>query len=187
MGNYEQLKQAVSAVIKTNGNREITGAVMQSALLSIISTVGNNATFAGIATPDTNPGTPDQNVFYLAAQPGVYSNFGGVELTDQVLVLSNKNGSWIKTDSGIATSAKVTELDNKTNELNKKVDSQKDEVDKAKDEALQAIDETEQNAILNFNKQKVTPEMLSQSVKDLITQQAEELLTICPMMRIFKA
>lgn len=168
MGNYEQLKQAVSAVIKTNGHQEITGAVMQSALLSIISTVGNNATFAGIATPDTNPGTPDQNVFYLAAQPGVYSNFGGVELTDQVLVLSNKNGSWIKTDSGIATSAKVTELDNKTNELNKKVDSQKDEVDKAKDEALQVIDKAEQNAILNFNKQKVTPEMLSQSVKDLI-------------------
>ena len=111
MGNYEQLKAAVSAVIKTNGNQEITGAVMQNALLSIISTVGDNATFAGIATPDTNPGTPDQNVFYLAAQPGVYSNFGGVELTDQVLIFANKNGNWVKTDSGIATSAKVSELE----------------------------------------------------------------------------
>jgi hypothetical protein len=37
MGNYEQLKQAVSDVIKTNGNQEITGAILQSALLSIIS------------------------------------------------------------------------------------------------------------------------------------------------------
>lgn len=115
MGNYEQLKAAVSAVIKTNGNQEITGAVMQSALLSIISTVGDNATFAGIATPDTNPGTPDQNVFYIAAQPGVYSNFGGSELTDQVLIFTNKNGSWVKTDSGIATISKVVDLESKTN------------------------------------------------------------------------
>ena len=93
MGNYEQLKQAVADVIKTNGNQEITGAIMQNTLLSIISTVGSNATFAGIATPTTNPGTPDQNIFYLAAQPGVYSNFGGVELTNQVILFANKNGN----------------------------------------------------------------------------------------------
>lgn len=118
MGNYKELKAAVSSVIKTNGNQEITGAIMQNALLSIISTVGGNATFAGIATPDTNPGTPDQNVFYLAAQPGIYSNFGGAELTDQILVFSNKNGNWAKADSGIATSAKVAELENKTQYIN---------------------------------------------------------------------
>jgi len=112
MGNYEQLKQAVSDVIKTNGNQEITGAIMQNALLTIISTVGDKATFAGIATPTTNPGTPDQNVFYLASEPGVYSNFGGVELTDQVFIFTNKNGNWVKQDSGIATSAKVFELKN---------------------------------------------------------------------------
>lgn len=114
MGNYEQLKQAISDVIKTNGNQEITGAIMQNALLSIISTVGSNATFAGIATPDTNPGRPDQNVFYLASEPGIYSNFGGVELTDQVLIFTNKKGNWAKQDSGIATSAKILELGNKT-------------------------------------------------------------------------
>lgn len=114
MGNYEQLKQAISGVIKTNGNQEITGAIMQNALLSIISTVGSNATFAGIATPDTNPGRPDQNVFYLASEPGIYSNFGGIELTDQVLIFTNKKGNWAKQDSGIAISAKILELGNKT-------------------------------------------------------------------------
>jgi hypothetical protein len=113
MGNYEQLKQAVADVIKTNGNQEITGAIMRNALLSIISTVGGNATFAGIATPTTNPGTPDQNVFYLAAQPGVYSNFGSVELTDQVLIFTNKNGSWVKKDTGIATKENVEKMFNK--------------------------------------------------------------------------
>lgn len=113
MGNYEQLKAAIAAVIKANGMQEITGNVLQATLLSLVSNIGDNATFAGMATPDTNPRTPDQNIFYLAAQPGVYSNFGGVELTDQVLIFTNKNGIWVKNESGIATSGKVTKLENK--------------------------------------------------------------------------
>lgn len=115
MGSYEQLKQAVSDVIKTNGNQEITGAILQSALLSIISIVGENSTFAGIAVPKTNPGTPDQNVFYIASQPGNYSNFGSIKLVDQVLILTNKNGYWVKFDTGITTAAKVTELEERSN------------------------------------------------------------------------
>lgn len=94
MGNYEQLKQAVSDVIKTNGNQEITGAIMQNTLLSIISTVGSNATFAGIATPETNPGTPDQNVFWLACEYGTYSNFGGIVINQGVCILIIRNNSW---------------------------------------------------------------------------------------------
>lgn len=90
MGNYEQLKQAVSDVIKTNGNQEITGAIMQNALLSIISTVGSNATFAGIATPETNPGTPDQNVFYIASEKGQYVNFDSIVLYNEVAIFTNK-------------------------------------------------------------------------------------------------
>ena len=117
MGNYEQLKQAVADVIKTNGNQEITGAILQNALLTIISTVGDGAIFAGIATPTTNPGTPDQNIFYLAAQPGIYSNFGGVELTNQVILFANKNGNWVKQNTGIAIFAKVIEVEAKNNNL----------------------------------------------------------------------
>ena len=115
MGNYEQLKQAVSDVIKANGNQEITGEIMQNTLLSIISTIGNDATFAGIAVPETNPGTPDQNVFYIASQPGNYSNFGSIKLVDQVLILTNKNGYWVKFDAGITTAAKVAELEERSN------------------------------------------------------------------------
>lgn len=115
MGNYEQLKQAVSDVIKKNGNQEITGEIMQNTLLSIISTIGNDATFAGIAVPETNPGTPDQNVFYIASQPGNYSNFGSIKLVDQVLILTNKNGYWVKFDAGITTEAKVAELEERSN------------------------------------------------------------------------
>lgn len=113
MGDYKQLKAAIAAVIKANGMQEITGNVLQETLLSLVSNIGDNATFAGMATPDTNPGTPDQNIFYLAAQPGVYSNFGGVELTDQVLIFTNKNGIWVKNESGIAIAEQVTKLENK--------------------------------------------------------------------------
>lgn len=112
MGNYEELKQAVADVIKSNGNQEITGAVFQNVLLTIISTIGNGATFAGIATPTTNPGTPDQNVFYIASQDGTYSNFGGVTLNGEVVIFTNKNGNWVKTDTGIVTKAKLTEVEN---------------------------------------------------------------------------
>lgn len=114
MGNYEQLKQAVSDVIKTNGNQEITGAILQNTLLSIISTIGINATFAGFAKPTTNPGTPDQNVFYIASENGTYSNFNGVTLNDEVVIFSNKNGSWEKTNAGLATQNKLLELESKT-------------------------------------------------------------------------
>ena len=95
MGNYEQLKQAISDVIKTNGNQEITGAILQNALLTIISTIGGNATFAGTANPETNPGTPDARVFYLANKKGVYTGFGGIEIKKNELnVLFTDQNVW---------------------------------------------------------------------------------------------
>ena len=101
MGNYEELKLAVSNVIKSNGNQEITGDILQNALLTIISTVGDGATFAGIATPTTNPGTPDQNVFYIASQNGIYSNFGGLKIFGEIAIFTNKNGNWEKYETVI--------------------------------------------------------------------------------------
>lgn len=104
MGNYDELKQAVSEVIKANGNQEITGQVLQNTLLSIINTVGVNATFSGIATTETNPGTPDQNVFYIAVEPGIYSNFEGKEiLPNQLCILYNKNNVWSIYKLGVLT------------------------------------------------------------------------------------
>lgn len=97
MGNYEQLKEAIKAVIKTNGKQEITGQVMRDTLLAITSSFGQGALFAGIATPETNPLTPDQNVFYLASQSGVYPNFNGLSVADgEIVVFSLSNGQWTK-------------------------------------------------------------------------------------------
>lgn len=114
MGNYEQLKQAVAYVVKSNGNQEITGDILKNMLLTIISTVGSDATFAGIATPTTNPGTPDQNVFYIASEDGIYSNFGNVVLENEVAIFTNGNGIWQKGKTGIATYKQISELEYKS-------------------------------------------------------------------------
>ena len=94
MANWSTLKAAIANVIKTNGNQEITGQVLQNTLNSIISTVGENATYAGIAIPSTNPGAPDGNTFYFAMQPGIYSNFGGVTLTEGLNILLWNGSIW---------------------------------------------------------------------------------------------
>lgn len=75
MANYATLKSAIQQVVKTNGNNEITGALLQQSLVSMINSLGVGYQFMGIATPSTNPGTPDQRVFYIVGS-GDYSNFG---------------------------------------------------------------------------------------------------------------
>lgn len=76
MADYAKLKDAITEVIKTNGNQEITGQILQNTLLSIVNVIGEERTFAGVATPDTNPGNPDQNVIWTATQKGTYTGFG---------------------------------------------------------------------------------------------------------------
>lgn len=122
MGNYEQLKQAVADVIKTNGNQEITGAIMQNVLNTIVSTVGANRTFVGIANKNTNPGTPDGNVFYIAYTAGNYVNFqfrtGYLTVKpDELAILYNEKTNWGKFVIGMSSDG-VIALANTTNQIN---------------------------------------------------------------------
>lgn len=96
---WSNLKKAISDVIKTNGNQEITGALLQQVLISITNSVGANATFMGVATPSTNPGLIDGPVFYIASTQGVYPNFDGFALSIPGLaIIKNSNsGSWTGT------------------------------------------------------------------------------------------
>lgn len=94
MANYTILKNAIQQVVKQNGNNEITGALLQQSLLSMIDSLGAGYQFVGVATPSTNPGTPDQNVFYLAAEKGTYSNFTGAQLDGTKIAVFRYSGSW---------------------------------------------------------------------------------------------
>lgn len=112
MANYNNLKTAIQDVIKTNGNKEITGDIMQNALLSIINSLGAGYQFMGVATPETNPGAPDQKVFYIANGKGTYANFGGLIVDDDEVVLLTFDESWKKLASGIASNSDIlTELE----------------------------------------------------------------------------
>lgn len=55
-----------------------------------------------------------------------------------------------------------------SNGIKTALDLQKSEVNEAKNSALSAIRDSENNAIANLNSQKITPEMLSESTKQLI-------------------
>lgn len=111
MANWNTLKTAVADVINANGNQAITGQLLQNVLNNIITNVGENATFAGIATLDTNPGAPDGPVFYLTATAGAYPNFNGIEVQNgEATILLWNNNAWSKKVTGFATQEKLSEL-----------------------------------------------------------------------------
>ncbi len=111
MANYTILKAAIAAAIRENGNNEITGTLLQQQLLAMVNSLGNGYQYAGIATPATNPGTPDQNVFYLASTAGTYTNFNGLVLVDGEVAILKYNGAWSKDSTGVASLEIVNQLD----------------------------------------------------------------------------
>ena len=110
MSNYNSLKTTIDANIKQNGNQEITGQILNSVLNQMVTTLGAGYQFAGVATTATNPGTPDAKVFYIANGKGTYTNFGGIEVAEDDVVVLYWDSSWHKVSTGIASNDKLTEL-----------------------------------------------------------------------------
>lgn len=98
MANYATLKAAISQYIKQNGNKEITGVVMQTTLLAMVDSMASGYTFAGVATPSTSAGTPDENVFWIGGA-GSYSNFGAttINVPTGCIGIFQYNGSFTNT------------------------------------------------------------------------------------------
>lgn len=96
MANYSNLKNIIDQVVRTNGQGDITGANLNQTLQQMVTDLGANYQYAGVATPSTNPGSPDQNVFYIATLAGTYSYFNGIVLPKGITVL-RWNGSWSST------------------------------------------------------------------------------------------
>ena len=160
MADFSALKTAIQANIRTNGNEEINGAILQDILLSMVTTMGDGAinslaealaaevtarqnavggeattraeadsqlsgrihseaqtrgeadtqlsnsitaittrlnegyVYAGIATPSTNPGTPEGKVFYIALQAGTYTNFSSLSVTQGITILKYNGTAW---------------------------------------------------------------------------------------------
>lgn len=63
----------------------------------LISNLSKTSTFAGIATPTTDPGTPDGSVFYFANSAGIYTNFNNIKvLKGENIILKWNNNIWTK-------------------------------------------------------------------------------------------
>lgn len=94
MANYANLLATIAANIYTNGNNEVTAAMVKSAVDQMVASLGSGYQFMGVATPSTNPGTPDSKAFYIATQGGVYTNFGGLAVDAGISVLYGSGSSW---------------------------------------------------------------------------------------------
>lgn len=94
---YDQIKESIKAVIKENGNYEITGNVLQTVLLSMVDTLGTEYQFLGIATKSTVPVVVEGNSFYITVEVGTYTNFknsGNTAITvNQLGILTSTNGT----------------------------------------------------------------------------------------------
>lgn len=110
MANYETLKSAIQQVVKTNGNNEITGALLQQSLLAMINSLGSGYQFVGVATPTTNPGIVDQRIFYIANGKGIYANFDGISISEDEVVILYYDTKWNKITTGIASQQSLMEL-----------------------------------------------------------------------------
>ena len=74
--------------------------------------------YAGVATIDTNPGTPKAKVFYIANGKGTYEKFGGIEVTEDEVVVLYWDSAWHKVSTGIASQEKLSELERKIGDFN---------------------------------------------------------------------
>lgn len=113
MANYQDLKDAIKDVVKTNENQEITGQSLQNVLLTMISTLGQYYDFAGVANPDTNPGNIDQNIFYIACTPGIYLNMGGFTISENQVAFLKYNGQWEREYVELATLQNVKKIEDR--------------------------------------------------------------------------
>ena len=133
MAVYQNLIDSINAVITDNHNNEITGATLRNLLKSMVSVMGANATYGGVAHIADNPQTPDGAVIYIASDVGTYPNFGGLTVdTDELAVFVWDTNTWSKES--------ITYIADKS-EIEQIIQDGIDDINDAKDDALDAIAE----------------------------------------------
>lgn len=103
MANYSSIKATIDANIKQNNNQEITGNILNSVLNEMIDSLGAGYLFKGIASTSTNPGSPDEKVFYIAGTTGTYTYFGNFTATENELTIFYFDTAWHKSSAQIST------------------------------------------------------------------------------------
>ena len=110
-----ELQKSADSSLETE-NKTIVGSINELKRLR-----DEGYLFKGVATPDTNPGVVKQKVFYIANGKGTYTNFGGVEVTEDDVVVLYWDSSWHKVSTGIASQEKLTELEEHVSDNSNKI------------------------------------------------------------------
>lgn len=109
MANYANLLATIAANIYTNGNNEVTAAMVKTAVDAMVASLGAGYQFMGVATPATTPSNPDAKQFYIASEPGTYTNFldsgsNPLEVNgDEVAVFKGSGTTWAKETIWVTT------------------------------------------------------------------------------------
>ena len=83
-----ELQKSADSSLETE-NKTIVGSINELKRL-----LDEGYLFKDVATTKTNPGTPDAKVFYIANGKGTYTNFGGIEVTEDEVVVLYWDSSW---------------------------------------------------------------------------------------------
>ena len=142
MAVYQNLIDSINAVITDNHNNEITGATLRNLLKSMVSVMGANATYGGVAHIEDNPQTPDGAVIYIASDVGTYPNFGGLTVdTDELAVFVWDTNTWSKESiTYIADKSEIEEL----------IQQGIEDINGAKDEAIEEIEQIVQSVDVTY-------------------------------------
>jgi len=87
MASYNELNALIDAYINRNGVQAITGQVLNGVLKTIVEQIGRGYAMMGVATPSTDPGTPDAPETYYASTAGTYTNFDNIQLATAELAM----------------------------------------------------------------------------------------------------
>lgn len=123
MANYASLLATIAANITDNNTGAITGPVLKGVLDGMVGSLGTGYQFMGVAATSTNPGTPDQKVYYLAG-PGTYTNFNNITVADGEIAVLKYDSAWSKVTTPMASAAEVSQLGQNVDELKVIIDGQ---------------------------------------------------------------
>ena len=97
-----ELQKSADSSLETE-NKTIVGSINELKRLQ-----DEGYLFKDVATPTTDPGIPKAKVFYIANGKGTYTNFGGINVTEDEVVVLYWDSSWHKVSTGIASQWKLT-------------------------------------------------------------------------------
>lgn len=125
MANYANLLATIAANIYTNGNQEVTAAMVKTGMNAAVASLGAGYQFMCVAHPsDTPSGYSDLRAFWLAGEAGTYTNFGGLVVNEgEVAVIKYDGNGFSKEVTGAATAVQVYE---KTDGINVLIGKQDD-------------------------------------------------------------